>query len=425
MLYLVNIFLVFFLVRHVGMAAATAGALMMITRVFDAVIDPLLGNASDRSDTRWGRRRPWMLAGTVFCPIACLALFNPPVSLDGIWLSGYVLTMLIAYYLGYSLFSVPHMALGTEMTDDYGERAALMAHRTFFIYCSTFFIVAGAPALIAALGSDRQAYGQMAWAAGILIAVTLLIATIGTSGAKLTRPSSHQLQFRQWARSIAANRPFFIILVAKMMLQLGTGFKGAAGLFFMIFILGKDESIFAVYGLGSSVAALVSVPLWSRALQHIERRPLLVTTLIIYGIASVSWLLAGPEESMVIFVLRSLVVGASSCGSILIALAMLTDTIEYDRLCSGQRREGVYVGAFEFMQTTAFALGPLLAGFAFSAAGFLAGEGDAALQPPAALLMIKLAMAIAPAICCAIAILMLAAYRLDQASLADARAASA
>ena len=105
-----------------------------------------------------------------------------------------------------------------------------------------------------------------------------------------------------------------------------------------------------------------------------------------------------------------------------IAMAMLTDTIEYDRLRSGQRREGLYVGAFEFMQTTAFALGPLIAGFAFSAAGLVSGVGDPALQPPAALLMITLAMAVAPAICCALGMLMLAAYRLDRAALANARA---
>lgn len=421
MLYLVNMFLVYFLVRHVGISAATAGAMMTITRVFDAVIDPGLGNASDRTNSRWGRRRPWMLVGAILCPIACVGVFNPPLALEGIWLSGYVLMMLIAYYLGYSLFSVPHMALGTEMTDDYGERAGLMAHRTFFIYCSSLFIVAGAPALVASLGSDRQAYGQMAWAASLLIAVTLLIATFGTAGAKVTHPSVHKLEFRQWASSIGANRPFFVILLAKMMLQLGTGFKGAAGIFFMIFILGKDESAFAIYGLASSVAALVSVPLWSRVLRHVDRRPLLVIALIIYAAASLSWLLAYPEESIIIFVLRGAVVGAAGGGSILVALAMLTDTIEYDRLRSGQRREGVYVGAFEFMQTTAFALGPLIAGFAFSAAGFLPGEGDAAMQPPAALLMVKLAMAVAPAICCTVAILSLVAYRLDKTTLADAR----
>ena len=425
MLYLVNMFLVFFLVRHVGLSAAAVGVMMTLTRVFDAVVDPLIGNASDRTESRWGRRRPWMLIGTVFCPLASLALFYPPLALDGVWLSGYVLVVLIAYYLAYSLFSVPHVALGTEMTDDYEERAGLMAHRTFFIYCSGLLMVSGAPALVALLGSDRQAYGQMAWAASILIGLTLMIATIGSSGAKLTRPSGHQLEFREWARSIAANRPFFIILVSKMLLQVSTGFKGAAGLFFMVFILGRDESALAVYGLGSSVAGLVSVPLWSRALSYVERRPLLIATLVVYALAALSWLLADPAEPIIIFILRSLVVGASASGSVLIAMAMLTDTIEYDRLRSGQRREGLYVGAFEFMQTTAFAVGPMIAGFAFSAAGLVSGVGDPALQPPAALLMIKLAMAVAPAVCCAIGMMLLTAYRLDRATLAKARLAPA
>ena len=424
MLYLVNMFLVFFLVRHVGLSAAVVGVMMTVMRVFDAVIDPAIGDASDRTHSRWGRRRPWMLIGTVLCPLASLALFNPPGALGDIWLNGYVMVVLTAYYLGYSLFSVPHVAQGTEMTDDYGERASLMALRTFFIYCSGLLVVSGAPALVALLGSDRQAYGQMAWAAAILIGATLLTATLGTSGAKLTRPSGHKLQFRQWAASIAGNRPFFVILVSKMLLQVSTGFKGAAGLFFMTFILLRDESALAIYGLGTSIAGLAAVPLFSGALRRIERRPLLVGTLVVYAVAAVSWLLADPQESMVVFVIRSIFVGASASGSILIAMAMLTDTIEYDRLRSGQRREGVYVGAFEFMQTTAFALGPLIAGFAFSAAGLVSGVGDVALQPPAALLMIKLAMAVAPAVCCAIAMLLLSAYRLDRVALENARANS-
>ena len=160
MLYLVNSYLVFFLVRHVGISAAAVGVMMTLMRVFDAVIDPAIGSASDRTDTRWGRRRPWMLVGAVFCPLASLAMFHPPPTLSGLWLNGYVLLVLTVYYLGYSLFSVPHVALGTEMTDDYGDRARLMAHRTFFIYCSTFFVGSGAPALVAFLGSDREAYAK-------------------------------------------------------------------------------------------------------------------------------------------------------------------------------------------------------------------------------------------------------------------------
>ena len=425
MLYLVNSYLVFFLVRHVGLSAAAVGVMMTLMRVFDAVIDPLIGNASDRTESRWGRRRPWMLVGAVFCPLASLAMFHPPPALSGLWLNGYVLLVLTVYYLGYSLFSVPHVALGTEMTDDYGARAGLMAHRTFFIYCSTFVVGSGAPALVAFLGSDRQAYGQMAQAASILIGVTLLLATIGTSGAKLTRPSGYRLAFKQWARSIAANRPFFVILVVQMLFQVARGFRGASGLFFMVFILLRDESALALYGLGTGIAGLSVVPLFASALQRIERRPLLVVTMIVYALAAASWLLAGPEESILIFVLRSVVTGIAASGSTLVAMAMFTDTIEYDRLRSGQRREGVYVGAFEFMQTTAFALGPLLAGFAFSAAGLVPGIGDAALQPATALLMIKLVMALAPAACCAIGVLLLGAYRLDRLTLENARKAQA
>ena len=185
MLYLINMFVLFFLVRHVGIPAAIAGLLLSVTRFYDAVIDPAIGTLSDRSSGRWGRRRPWMLVGAMLCPLACIAVFNPPALQPGFGLYAAVLGALLLWCTAYSLFSIPYMALGTEMTDDYGERAALMAWRTFFVYASGIVITAGAPALIARLGGDRASYSTMSLAAAAVIGATLLCVVAFTGMARV------------------------------------------------------------------------------------------------------------------------------------------------------------------------------------------------------------------------------------------------
>ena len=118
---------------------------------------------------------------------------------------------------------------------------------------------------------------------------------------------------------------------------------------------------------------VAAVPVWSRVLRRVARRPLFRTLLTLHAFTYLSWLFATTDEPQAVFVARAFVLGALGAGSVLVAMAMLADTIELDRLKTGQRREGMYVGAFELMQTTSFVIGPLVVGLAFSAAGLVPG----------------------------------------------------
>jgi GPH family glycoside/pentoside/hexuronide:cation symporter len=425
MLYLVNMFLVFFLVRHVGMPAAVAGSLLAVTRFYDAVIDPAIGTLSDRTESRWGRRRPWLLAGAIFCPLTCIAIFNPPVGLTDAALYTWMLVALLAYLTAYSLFSIPYMALGTEMSDDYGERASVMAYRTFFVYCSGLLVASGAPALVALLGKDRAAYSWMSVAVGVLVGATMLWVVFFTGEARVTVRSKERVPFGLWWRSVLSNGYFLLILITKMALQLGTAFQGASMLFFMSYVLQKGEGALAFYGLITNVVGIATVPLWSRVLRRFERRPIFIALLVANGVGYLSWMLASPAEPDAVLALRAILLGAAGSGSVLVALAMLTDTIEYDRLRTGQRREGLFVGGFELVQTTSFVVGPLVVGFAFSAAGLKPGNVAIGEQPESAMQMIRYAVAVIPTLCCVAGILLLLLYRLDAARLAALRAAHA
>lgn len=421
MLYLINMFVVFFLVRHVGIPAAVAGMLLAVTRLYDALINPFIGSLSDQTAGRWGRRRPWMLAGTVLAPLGCVAVFNPPALEPGAMLYTVVFAALALFCTAYSLFAIPYTALGAEMTDDYRERASVMVWRTFWVYASGILITAGAPALIARLGGDRAAYSTMSFAAAAVIGFTMLWVVLFTGTARVTKRSSVNVPVLVSLRTALSNKPFLIILLTKMMGQLGTAFMGAATLFFMADVLRRGESALALLGLVSNVVGIASVPLWGRLLRRVERRPLLITQLSLSALTYLSWLVATPEEPQSLFVLRAFMLGALGSGAVLVAMAMVADAIEFDRLNTGQRREGMFVGAFELMQTTSFVVAPLIAGLAFSAAGLIPGKPAPGMQPQSALDMIRLAMSVLPALCAAFGVVLLLRYRLDGDTLAALR----
>ena len=425
MLYLVNMFAVFFLVTHAAVPVVVATTILAGTRIYAALLNPLIGTWSDRTQGSWGRRRPWLLAGSLVCPLAVIALFNPPTSLEGTALYVFVGVALTLYCTAYSLYSIPYLALGAELSDDYRERASVMAWRTFFVYAAGVVVASGAPALVARLGSDRAAYNTMSYAAAAVILVTMLWATFFTGGARGVTHAKEKLDKSAWLRTALSNKPYLIVLVSKVTLQLGTAFTGAAMLFFMTYVLKRGEAALALYGFVSNGIGIATVPLWSRVLRKVERRPLFMALLAANVVCYLSWMAATPDEPQAIFITRALLVGAIGSGSVLVGLAMLTDTIELDRLLTGQRREGLFVGGFELLNTTSFIIGPLVTGFAFKAAGLVSGPAGKGAQPESALQMMSAAVSIIPAATCMLGILMLLFYRLDARRLAELRAQSA
>ena len=132
MMIVVNVMLLFFMVSVLGVSPALAGLILGAVRLADMVVDPLMGVLSDRTRSRWGRRRPWMLGGALGSGIATVALFHVPSFESLIGTALYMAAALAAYYLSYSMFYVPYIAMPAEMTDDYDERTSIMSFRTAF-----------------------------------------------------------------------------------------------------------------------------------------------------------------------------------------------------------------------------------------------------------------------------------------------------
>jgi len=155
-----GLLLLSFMVRQLEIPAAIAGIVLLIPRLWDVITDPFCGSLSDRTFTRWGARRPWMLAGSFTLPIAFVFLFTVP-DLSASALIWYILFIYILCTTTFTIYQVPYIAMPAEMTENYHERTTIMSWRIAFMTLGILVGGAAAPELVSAGGGGTEGYALM------------------------------------------------------------------------------------------------------------------------------------------------------------------------------------------------------------------------------------------------------------------------
>lgn len=370
--------LLFYLVTYVKLDPFAAGALIFGAKLLDVFVSPPMGVLSDRTRSRWGRRRPYLFGASFLCGIAFGLLFSVPAGFGTAGTYAWTAGALLLYVVSYTAFQVPYMAMPAEMTDDYHERTRIMTWRVGFMTVGNMMGIAGCPALVAAFGGDRAAYGEMGWAVGALVGATMLVTFLGTRGARETAAGGAPPSYRGALRSLLANRPLMVMMGIKVVLYAGIASFTAVMLFFFASVLKKGPQALAIFGVTSALATLACIPLQARISRWIEKRVAYCLSLVGYGAVMLTWLATSPEEPTIVFALRAAVLGALNAGLFLHSNSMLADTFAYDHRLSGQRREGLLSAAFAFVEKISLAFGPLVVGALLAAMGF-----DKSLAPTA------------------------------------------
>lgn len=361
--------LLFYLVNYVKLDPLAAGALIFGAKLLDVFVSPPMGVLSDRTRSRWGRRRPYLFGASFLCGLAFALLFSVPLGLGTAGIYAWTAAALLLYVVSYTAFQVPYMAMPAEMTEDYHERTRVMTWRVGFMTVGNMMGIAGCPALVAAFGGDRAAYGQMGWTVGALVCVAMLVTFFGTRGARETVGSTTP-SYRGALRSLLANRPLMVMMGIKVVLYAGIASFTAVMLFFFASVLKQGPKALAIFGVTSAIATLLFIPLQAWVSRRIEKRVAYCLSLVGYGTVMLTWLASSPTEPMAVFMARAAVLGALNAGLFLHSNSMLVDTFAYDHRLSGQRREGLLSAAFAFVEKISLAVGPLVVGALLSAMGF-------------------------------------------------------
>jgi len=339
--------------KHFGIPLAAIATVLLIARLFDAVTDPVIGYLSDRYPTRWGRRRPWLVAGSLISVVACWFLYNPggPVSV------GYFLSWFLLAYLGWTVCEIPYRAWLAEISLDYNERTRLATWRTFALYAgiTALYGMPYLPFFSTTEFTPETLRVTAIFAAIALPTMSLIAARVVPECVEMTEARPPRLR-DAWP-ALVGNKPFLLLTAIFMIGGIGGGMAYGMLFFFVDSYLHLGASLGLVFMLGAPVGAM-AIPLWGGVTRRLGKVRTWALSYLLSGCILLGHLLipTGPEGKLWLianFIAMFLV----SPGGAVITASMLADVVDYGRLRFGSDYAGSYVAVQTMLEKAVGGLG--------------------------------------------------------------------
>ncbi len=391
----------------VGINIAVLGTILFSVRIFDAVTDPAIGYISDRTWTRFGRRRPYIAIGSLFVVLSMYLLFNPPHA------SAYFETWwfgicIYALFLFWTTVVVPFESLGPEITFDYHERTSLFGMRDGFLIAGTL-MAASSPAIVRwAFNLTSDADGERAkffWIAVLYAPILIgscwwcVMAIKERPSVKASNPTGIWMELRRVTR----NRPFIILLISYTIAAIGSNLPATLILYYVEYVL--QSPLADVFLLLYFVTGIIFLPGWIMLSRRIGKKAAWLTSMAINTGAFIGVFFLGPGDTHIYGILVFLS-GIGFGATLALPSAIQADVIDYDELLTGQRREGQYIGLWSIAKKFAAAVG---VGAGLSILG-LAGYTPNVAQTEQVQLTMRTLYALVPSVCNIIAFVIVLAY---------------
>jgi GPH family glycoside/pentoside/hexuronide:cation symporter len=410
-----------FMTTMLGVPPWLAGFVVLVPKLWLIVCDPLMGAWSDRVKPTKGRT-PFLLAGAVLTSLTFVALF---------WNSAYASSAIAAvvtcalFFVGstaFSMFSVPYLAVGSELSTDPHQRTRVMMYRLNFMTLGVVIGVGAAQPLMEAFGGGAAGWRAMGLVFGLLCIGTMLFTAIGLKGVQLIEGESAPGNFFSQLTQVSQNRPFRILLTTHFIQSVGQASSYTVIAFVYLYAV-QAVWIILPFVLVMSVMAIASQPVWVALSRKYGKERCYVAAMLGWTLVTASWFFVRPADDVVIaglgtqhilVLVRAVVIGVFNASFIMLALSMLTDTIAYERDRSGTANEGVFSGIFSAAEKLAFALGPVIAGIIMSIFGFKESTGGMVEQTPHAITGIVLLYSLVPVATQLISLAVFSRYRLPK-----------
>lgn len=414
--------LTYYLTDSLGVAALAAGAVITTAKVWDVVIDPVIGALTDRDLARHGTRRRLMLIGA--CSIAALfaLTFAVPPTLGAVVGAIWVLIAFLLTATAFSLFQVPYIALPAELTAAYDERTRLLTWRVVVLTFSILLFGAGGPALRGVTDDPTTGYLIMGAVSGVVIAIGMLVATTvarrPVTGAPLATPAavgSERVPLREhYAAGIRALRrsaPFRALLSTFVLQALATGLMLAGAQYVATWVMDSEDAVQLLF-IALIAPALFAAPGWGWVSRRLGKERSFAIASSIFALAALSIVGALWQAGDWIYAPVA-VAGIAYAGMQSLPMAMLPDVISHDELTSGPGRAGAFSGVWTAGETIGFALGATTLTVILAVTGYVSSTAsESVAQPDAAIAGIVISFSVVPAALIALSLLALTRYRL-------------
>lgn len=372
LLFFVQFYLLKFGTDVLLLSPALVGTIMAGAKLWDAVSDPLVGNWSDRTRSRLGRRRPWMLAALPVMIFSFVGLWSLDPDLPSSVKALAIAAILIVFYTGFTLYSVPHASLGAELSTDSHQRTRAFGARHIFWTVGLF----AAFAAIQSAGAPDASFSilELAVLTGGVAALICLVTPLSVPERKVSLQSGGSGLFSAF-RDIGTNRKARILYGVWFIENLGAGVLGAIAPFYATYVLGEPGMIGilpAVYAL----AGIASIPIWVQASRRFGKKPVWLIAMACGGAGFAStWFVTG--STPLLLAVLALAGAGMGCGGAL-SNAVLADIIDEEEARTGERKEGSFTAGLNFFLKAGVAASTALGGLMLSVSGFVPNEMQSA-----------------------------------------------
>lgn len=413
-LYWANIsaFLLIFYTDVMGLAAAAVGTMMLVTKVVDAVTDPLVGALADRTRSRWGRFRPYLLFGAI--PMAVTGVLTwtvPDLDPDGRLLWAYATFTLMM--LAYTVLSMPYSALSGVMTNDTQQRTTLISFRFIAAFAGTTVVNWLTLDLVEWLGRGDEALGwQLTLGLYGVIATATFATVFLTTRERIAPPPQQRSAIRQDIADLLGNRPWLVLFVLALVIMVTIVMRSGSLVYFLKYHVNRPEltgTFLGVYSVALAVGA-ASTPLLTR---FMDKRSLLMWLMAGVGVLSCAMYFVPPDALWALLAINTaigLLLGPKSP----LAFSMYADCADYTEWKTGRRATAMTFAAATFSQKLGGALASAAIAWVLAALGYVANEA----QSDASRHGIALLLTVFPGVVALLAAWLVSAYPLTDAALA-------
>ena len=338
---MVSLLFAIFLTDVVGLRPALAAVAVFIGRTMDYVNDPIIGYLSDRTHSRWGRRRPFILFGLLPFLLAYMLLWwIPPVS-SQIGLAIYYGFAFILYDTAATVIYMPYFALTPELTQDYDERTTLTSYRMAFSILGGMIGFVVPLALIGTMDPENARKIMMVGTGvGLVSILPLLLVFFGTRERPLSQIETRPSFFKSFLAAVK-NKPFVFSLIIFTFTWMALDILQSTLLYFLKYRMHLAEQSDLIFGL-FYVAALISIPFWEWAARHWNKQKAYIAGMIFLALVTISMGLSRPEWGITAMLIFGTLAGFGLGAVQILTWAMIPDGIEVDELETGQRHEGMF-----------------------------------------------------------------------------------
>lgn len=409
-------FLLFFYTDVFGISAAAAGTMFLVTKIVDAFTDPIMGGIADRTKSKWGKYRPYLLLGGIPMAGAAVLTYTTPDLAEGgklIWAYGTYTFMMLMY----TILSVPYSALSGVITARSQDRTDLISFRFIAAFTGTTLVNWFTLDLVEWFGKGDEALGwQLTMALYGLIAAILFAVVTFTTKERVQPPVEQKTNAMGDIKDLLKNKPWLVLFSLALIIMITITMRAGASIYYIKYFVQRPELVgqfLTTYGLALAAGAALT-PVMTR---FVEKKKLLMILMTITGVLSISFFFIPADAIWLLFTVNILI-GLSLGPKSPLAFSMYADTADYTEWKTGRRATAMTFSAAIFSQKLGGALASFAIGLILASMGYVAKEA----QTDASQTGILLSISIIPGVIALIAAFIMRYYTLDEALLSKVQA---